>query len=96
MPVDSLSTWQEITKKEVKHILKVFKQVYKNEDFTKKQQMTDFQRLEYHVTNNKPLLDDLKQWFKNETEIEKNIELNSNLGGTITYMTEHWDKLTLF
>ena len=80
---------------EVKHILGVFKQVYENDDETKKQNMTDDERLEYHVEHSKPLLDDLQEWFDIQFK-EKNIEPNSSLGVAINYMTERWNKLTLF
>ena len=81
--------------KETKHILGVFKEVYKNDDETKKLNMNDKDRLEYHVTNSKPLLDDLQEWFDKQFE-QKEIEPNGSLGIAIKYMTDHWGKLTLF
>ena len=81
--------------KETKHILDVFKQVYKNDDVTKKQNMTDDERLDFHVEHSKPLLDDLGKWFDKQFK-DKNIEPNSSLGNAINYMTERWEKLTLF
>jgi hypothetical protein len=79
---------------EVKHILGVFKEVYKNDDTTKN--MSDGDRLDYHIKHSKPLLDDLINWFEEQTETEKNIEPNSTLGTAITYMAERWEELTLF
>ncbi len=81
--------------KDVKYILGVFEQVYKNDDETKKQNMTADERLDFHVAHSKPLLDDLEKWFEEQFE-EKNIEPNSSLGAAINYMTERWGKLTLF
>ena len=81
--------------KETKHILGIFKQVYKNDDDTKSQKMSAEQRLEYHVQNSKPLLDDLKEWFEKQFK-EKTIEPNGSLGLAINYMTVRWEKLTLF
>ena len=81
--------------KETKHILGVYKNVYKNDDVTKKQNMSDDERLEYHVANSKPLLDDLKKWFETQFE-EKEIEPNGSLGVAIKYMTDRWKELTLF
>ncbi len=81
--------------RETKHILSVFKQVYKNDDDTKKQEMNAQERLEYHIANSKPLLDDLKEWFEKQFE-EKTIEPNGSLGVAINYMTERWEELTLF
>jgi transposase len=81
--------------KETKRILGVFKQVYKNDDDTKKQGMSAQERLEYHIENSKPLLDDLKIWFDKQFE-EKTIEPNGSLGLAINYMTVRWEELTLF
>jgi transposase len=81
--------------KETRRILDVFKQVYKNDDDTKKQQMSAQERLEYHIENSKPLLDDLKKWFEKQFE-EKTIEPNGSLGLAINYMTVRWEELTLF
>lgn len=80
---------------ETKHILGVFKQVYKNDDDSKKQGMNDQERLEYHVARSKPLLDDLKKWFAEKFEA-RDIEPNSSLGVAIGYMIGNWEKLTLF
>ena len=79
---------------EVKHILTVYKNVYKNDKATKG--MTDDDRLSYHRAYSQPLLDDLAEWFHQQIEVEKNIEPNSALGQAINYMQERWDKLTLF
>lgn len=81
--------------KDAKHILGVFKEVYKNDDVTKKLNMSDDERLEYHVANSKPLLDDLKEWFAQQFEA-KEIEPNGSLGVAIKYMTDRWKELTLF
>ncbi len=81
--------------KETKHILGVFKQVYKNDDETKTQQMSAEERLDYHVEHSKPLLDDLEAWFEKQFA-EKTIEPNGSLGQAINYMTERWEELTLF
>ncbi len=81
--------------KETKHILGVFKEVYKNDDKTKKQNMSDDERLEYHITNSKPLFDGLQKWFDKQFE-NKEIEPNGSLGIAINYMTDHWKELTLF
>jgi len=81
--------------KETKHILEVFKEVYINDDETKKLEMSDDERLEYHVANSKPLLDDLKEWFELQFK-EKNIEENSSLGIAVNYMTGRWELLTKF
>jgi hypothetical protein len=81
---------------DTRHILNVFKAVYKNDDATKP--MSDADRMAYHVEHSKPLLDGLKEWFNAHVHDEKTrtIEPNSILGDAIKYMEDHWDKLTMF
>ena len=40
-------------------------------------------------------MDELKDWMNAQFE-HKLVEPNSSLGGAITYMFNHWEKLTLF
>jgi transposase len=82
-------------KHETKHILDQFKLVYKNDDDTKKQNMSDGERLVYHQKHSKPVMDKLRKWFDEQFE-NKEIEPNSSLGEAITYATERWEELTLF
>ncbi len=80
---------------EVKHVLNIIGQVYENDDYTKKHKTTPEQRLQYHQEHSKPLMDDLKKWFKVQFK-EKLVEPNSGLGEAINYMENHWEKLTCF
>lgn len=82
-------------KHETKHVLEQFKLVYKNDDVTKKQKMTDDERLAYHQTHSKPVMDELLKWFDEQFD-NKEIEPNSSLGEAITYATDRWEELTLF
>jgi hypothetical protein len=78
---------------EVRHVLEVLSDVYKNDAETRS--MSDEQRLLFHQEHSKPLMDDLEQWLGQLID-ERKVEPNSTLGGAITYMQNHWDKLTLF
>lgn len=80
---------------EVAHVLKVFKDIYANDDWTKEQAMSDEDRLRYHQQHSAPLMDSLKGWLKEQFD-QKKVEPNSTLGEAINYMTKHWDKLTRF
>jgi transposase len=82
-------------KHETRHILDQFKLVYKNDDITQKQSMTDDERLTYHQTHSKPVMDELREWFDEQFE-SREIEPNSSLGEAITYATNRWKELTLF
>lgn len=80
---------------EVEFVLKIYEKVYINDDHTKKQKMTDEERLAYHQENSEPLMTELQEWYQKQLA-EKNMEPNSSLGEAIGYLDSHWDKLTLF
>lgn len=81
--------------KQVKHVLDKMKQVYKNDDIARKQQMSPDERLLFHQEHSGPLMEELEKWLE-EQIVEKKVEPNSSLGGAIKYMRKHWKKLTLF
>ena len=80
---------------EVRHVLEVLRNVYKNDADAHLQQMTPEQRLRFHQARSGPLMDDLKRWLEEQTA-QRKVEPNSGLGQAIKYMTKHWEKLTLF
>ena len=80
---------------ECKYVLETLKYVYKNDAITKDQKMSPEARLEFHKKESKPLMDDLHNWCERQFE-EKKVEENSSLGHAISYMLDHWKKLTLF
>ena len=53
------------------------------------------ERLRFHQAQSGPLMDSLKHWLTEQFETRQ-VEPNSGLGAAITYMTRHWDRLTLF
>jgi len=61
----------------------------------REQAMSPEQRLVYHQTRSGPLMQKLEEWFR-EQFAERKVEPNSGLGQAITYMQNHWAKLTLF
>lgn len=80
---------------ECRYLLEALKLVYKNDADAKKQRLSDDQRLAFHQEHSQKAMDDLKTWAVDLIENRK-IEPNSGLGDAITYMLNHWDKLTLF
>jgi hypothetical protein len=80
---------------EVLHVLEELKIVYKHDDVTKKEKMSDEERLAYHQENSGPVMARLEKWLQEQFD-EKKIEPNSGLGGAIKFMQKHWEKLTLF
>jgi len=69
--------------------------VYLHEAFCRQQGMSPEERLGYHQSHSGPLMKELEEWFR-EQFAKRKVEPNSGLGQAITYMQNHWAKLTLF
>lgn len=80
---------------ECRYVLETLEKVYKNDAVTKQQNMTPDKRLQYHQQKSAQLMDDLKDWLKQQFD-DKKLEPNSGLGQAISYMLNHWKELTLF
>ena len=80
---------------ECRHVLENLREVYRNEATTKKEGMSRAERLRFHQTRSRPLMDDLHRWMAEQID-ERKVEPNSGLGQALAYMLKHWEKLTLF
>jgi transposase len=80
---------------ECEHVIKQIGTIYKNDDITRKEQMSALERLQYHQQHSGPIMEALKEWLNQQFD-DKKVEPNSALGGAIQYMLNHWEKLTLF
>jgi hypothetical protein len=80
---------------ECRTVLEKLRAVYKNEADAKKAGLSPSERLAFHQTNSKPVMDDLHLWLVDQLDSRK-VEENSALGKAIRYMRDHWDRLTLF
>jgi len=80
---------------ECSHVIKELSEVYKHEKRTRKEGMSDHQRLMFHKENSEPVMNELKKWLKSRLD-EKKVEPNSSLGDAINYMRNHWEELTIF
>jgi hypothetical protein len=78
-----------------RYVLELLAKVYKNDEVTRKKNLSDHDRLIFHQSHSKALMDDLQQWLTEQLD-EKKAEPNSGLGEAISYMLRHWEKLTLF
>jgi transposase len=81
--------------KDCEFVLTTISQVYQHEAYCKKQHYSAQQRLEYHQTYSKPLMDALRVFLNNQL-LHRLIEPNSALGQAIRYLLRHWDALTRF
>ncbi|MBI5383763.1 MAG: IS66 family transposase [Verrucomicrobia bacterium] len=80
---------------ECEHVLEELKKVYENDAITRKQKMSDDERLRFHQEHSRKTMDDLKEWMERQFS-ERRVEENSGLGEAIAYMVKHWSELTLF
>ncbi len=89
--VDVVASFPE----EVRYVLEILAQVYKNDALARREKMSPQERLEFHQRESGPLMEALHDWFERQFS-EKTVEPNSGLGEAITYMLNHWKELTLF
>ena len=80
---------------ECEYIIETMGKVYKNEEIVLEQGMSPAQRLSYHQSHSRPVMEELKKWLDEQIE-KKKVEPNSGLGKAIAYMNRHWEPLTLF
>jgi transposase len=80
---------------EVRFVLETVREVYKTDARARKQGLSPEERLQLHQQESEPRMHALKQWMQ-EQFAERKVEPNSGLGEAITYMTKHWEGLTLF
>ena len=80
---------------ECRFVLEILKEVYQNDAEARRQGFSDQQRLDWHQAQSAPKMAELKNWLTEQIE-QHQVEPNSSLGETITYMRNHWEALTLF
>lgn len=80
---------------ECSYVLKVFEKIYKNDDISKKQNMSWDERLKFHQEHSGPIMETFYGWLEEQFD-EKKVEPNSSLGQAITYMLKYWKELTRF
>jgi transposase len=78
-----------------RHLLETLAVVYRNDAVARERGLSPEARLRFHQEASRPTMLDLHGWLRRQLD-EKRTEPNSALGGAITYMLKHWDRLTLF
>jgi len=78
-----------------RYVLETLREVYTNDALAKEQGMSAQQRLRFHQERSGPLMDPFEKWLQEQLS-ERKVEPNSGLGTAISYMKNHWSKLTLF
>jgi len=80
---------------ECRHVLEVLKEVYKNDGIARKRNLSPEQRLQFHQAKSGPLMATFRKWLNRQFD-DRLVEPNSALGEAISYLLNHWEKLTLF
>jgi len=80
---------------ECRHVLESLRAVYHNDALARRQELSPGDRLLFHQEHSGPLMSELHQWLEAQFS-EHQTEPNSGLGKAISYLLNHWQKLTLF
>ena len=80
---------------ECRYVLETLRDVYHHDALAREQGLSPEDRLRFHQEHSGPLMKRLHEWM--ETQLaEHKTEPNSGLGKAISYLLNHWLKLTLF
>ena len=80
---------------ECRYVLETLRDVYHHDAQAREQAMSREQRLRFHQEQSGPLMKGLHEWMEAQLA-EHKTEPNSGLGKAISYLLNHWTKLTLF
>jgi hypothetical protein len=78
-----------------RHVLETLRGVYHNDTLARQQGLSPQDRLRFHREHSGPLMKQLHDWMEAQFA-ERKTEPNSGLGKAISYLLNHWPKLTLF
>ena len=80
---------------ECRHVLETLGGVYHYDRLAREQKLSPEERLRFHQEHSGPLMKGLHAWLEAQLA-EHKTEPNSGLGKAISYLLNHWPKLTLF
>jgi transposase len=80
---------------ECRFVLETLGEVYGYDDQARVQGLSAEERLRFHQKHSGPVMEKLHAWLGAQFE-ERKVEPNSGLGKAISYLLNHWEKLTLF
>ena len=76
-------------------MLETLRDVYHHDAIAREQSLSPEERLHFHQKHSGPLMKALHDWMEAQFR-ERKTEPNSGLGKAISYLLNHWAKLTLF
>jgi transposase len=80
---------------ECRHVLESLAMIYRNDAMARERNLSPEARLHFHQAESSPTMEELHVWLVRQFE-ERRVEPNSALGGAISYLLRHWERLTLF
>jgi hypothetical protein len=80
---------------ECRYVLETLGGVYHNDAVSRERELSPEDRLHFHQEHSGPLMKGLHEWMEAQLA-EHKTEPNSGLGKAISYLLNHWPKLTLF
>ena len=80
---------------ECRYVLETLGGVYHNDAVAQERKLSPGDRLHFHQEHSGPLMRGLHEWMEMQFA-EHKTEPNSGLGKAISYLLNHWSKLTLF
>ena len=80
---------------ECRHVLESLAVIYRNDALARERNLSPEERLHFHQAESGPTMEELHVWLVRQFD-ERLVEPNSALGGAISYLLKHWEKLTLF
>lgn len=80
---------------ECRHVLESLSVIYRNDMVARERNLSPEERLLFHQTESGPTMKELHIWLAQQFD-QRRVEPNSALGGAISYLLKHWEKLTLF
>jgi transposase len=76
-------------------VLETLREVYHNDALAKQNRLSPDERLAFHQAHSAALMGQFENWM-NAQIAERKVEPNSGLGKALSYMTKHFNELTLF
>jgi len=80
---------------ECRYVLETLRDVYRNDAIARERDLSPEQRLAFHQAESGPIMEQLQAWCTRQLD-DRLVEPNSALGQAISYLLNHWEKLTLF
>jgi transposase len=80
---------------ECRFVLETLGEVYSYDAVARERGLSPEERLQFHQEHSKPVMEKLHAWLEAQFA-ERKVEPNSGLGKAISYLLNHWERLTLF